>query len=64
MVNEEQEYNKDDRKNWYSVNGIEDKTLFVKFFTVMYFMMTLLSAVGYGDLVPVNKYEMVFIVCE
>ena len=53
-----------DNRNWYRVNQIYDKTVFDSFFTVMYFMMTLLSSVGYGDLVPVNKSEMVFIVCE
>ena len=51
-------------KNWYKEFGFAEKTLFAKFVTSMYFNLTLLSSVGYGDLYPINEVEMIYIVCE
>ena len=50
--------------NFYATNKIAEMTKFESFFTIMYFNLTLLSSVGYGDYVPVNKIEMVYIVTK
>jgi GTP cyclohydrolase III len=48
-------------ENWISAFGIEDEGIFRKYIASIYFIMTILVTVGYGNVVPTNTLEYVFV---
>lgn len=49
--------------NWMRVQMIEVETIhwFVKYTSALYFAVTTMITVGYGDIVPVTFYEILFV---
>ena len=41
--------------HWKGITEAEDKTLFDKFFNRLYFSLTTMTTIGYGDIAPVSK---------
>lgn len=41
--------------HWKGINEAQDKTLFDKFFNRLYFSLTTMTTIGYGDIIPVSK---------
>lgn len=41
--------------HWKGLNNINDATLFDKFFNRLYFSLTTMTTIGYGDITPDSK---------
>ena len=41
--------------HWKGLTEANDKTLFDKFFNRLYFSLTTMTTIGYGDIAPVSK---------
>ena len=41
--------------HWKGITENNDKTLFDKFFNRLYFSLTTMTTIGYGDIAPVSK---------
>jgi hypothetical protein len=50
-------------KTWYASYITNKETLYEKVMTTMYFILTILSSVGYGDILPRNSGERFYILC-
>lgn len=52
----------DETETWYYVFKLDEKTIYYQLITSLYFALTMLSTVGYGDFYPISDLEMVFAV--
>ena len=52
----------EDRDTWYYVFKLDEKPIFYQLITSLYFALTILATVGYGDYYPISDLEMVFAV--
>lgn len=41
--------------HWKGIQDDQDKTVFDKFFNRLYFSLTTMTTIGYGDIAPVSK---------
>ena len=49
-------------ETWYKVFKLDEKELFDQLITSLYFALTMLATVGYGDYFPISDLEMIFAV--
>lgn len=53
---------KGDEETWYYAFNLDEKTIYYQLITSLYFALTMLSTVGYGDFYAISDLEMVFAV--
>ncbi|KAL4466105.1 hypothetical protein ABPG74_004342 [Tetrahymena malaccensis] len=53
--------NNSDQKNWINITGINQLTWFEQYIASVYWSMVTICTVGYGDIVPTNARERIFV---
>lgn len=53
-------FNDEDPDNWIAASGIDRYSKFDQYISSMYFAFTTIVSVGYGDILPVTKFERIF----
>lgn len=43
--------------NWLAAQGIQDKSMYEKYMVAFYWAIVTTATVGYGDVIPTNKFE-------
>ena len=52
----------DDQNNWIIASGMDSAPIADQYITSIYFVLTVIVTVGYGNILPVNNLEYIFVI--
>lgn len=49
-------------RSWIHQQGLEDKEWSIRYISALYFSIISMITIGYGDIVPINFYEKIYVI--